>query len=190
TYSAAPATIALKWAFPQYSSFDATISPYGDVKSTASTREKTVGMTWSDPAIGQIESTSGPFAVLTGSGFLKYSIEQQANRGGTTAGTTFYILDAKTGTVLASKNVGNDNKGETVDSCATAGDCTKLKNALQADPVATGPSDSRFITKAYTGDLDGRIWRFDIQLNASHVPTMPNNAVKVYDMGASQPNFA
>ena len=59
------------------------------------------------------------------------------------------------------KDVGNDNLAETVDNCAAANDCRKLKNALQADPVATGPADSRFITKAYIGDLDGRIWRFE-----------------------------
>ena len=45
--------------------------------------------------------------------------------------------------------------------------CTKFKNALQADPVATGPSDQRFVTKAYIGDLDGKVWRFDIDLDVS-----------------------
>lgn len=190
TYFADSTRIPLKWAFPRYSSFDVSIAPYGELGAGASDVEKTVGETWSDPAVGQIESASGPFAVLTGSGFLKHSTQQLVNRGGVVGGTTFYILSAKDGTVLASKNVGNDNKGETVDDCANAGDCTKIKNALQADPVATGPPDSRFITKTYIGDLDGRIWRFDIQLDGSHAPTMPNNAVKIYDMGEKQPNFA
>jgi hypothetical protein len=43
---------------------------------------------------------------------------------------------------------------------------------LQADPVATGPADSRYITKAYLGDLDGKIWRFDLNLNGSGVPVI------------------
>ena len=113
--------------------------------------------------------------VLTGSGFFKWSQQQQANRGGAIAGNTFYVLDIATGAVLDSRNVGNDNKGENIDNCAapTVNDCRLLKNALQADPVATGPADSRYITKAYLGDLDGKIWRFDLTLNSSGVPVVP-----------------
>jgi Tfp pilus tip-associated adhesin PilY1 len=79
-----------------------------------------------------------------------------------------------TGAVLDSRSVGSDGKGETIDNCAAAAvnDCRLLKNALQADPVATGPSDSRFISKAYLGDLDGRLWRFDLTLNGSGVPVI------------------
>lgn len=189
TYFSNPMRIALKWAFPKYSSFDVSIVPYGDIAASATAVEKTVGETWSDPAIGQIESTSGPFAVLTGSGFLKYSVQQQANRNGAVGGTTFYILDAKTGAVLASRDVGNDNKAENVDNCSTAGNCKQLKNALQADPVATGPADSRFITKAYIGDLDGRIWRFDIKLDGSLAPAI-NALTKVFDSDQKYPFFA
>ena len=83
-------------------------------------------------------------------------MQQQANRGGVVGGSTFYILDIEDGAVLDSKDVGNDNLRETVDNCVAANDCRKLKNALQADPVATGPNDPRFITKAYIGDLDGK----------------------------------
>ena len=46
-----------------------------------------------------------------------------------------------------------------------------MKNALQMDPVATGPSDSRFITKVYIGDLDGKIWRFNISARRRHDAT-------------------
>src|SRR5262249_51549795 len=45
--------------------------------------------------------------------------------------------------------------------------CKQMKNALQTDPVATGLLDQRFITKAYVGDLDGNVWRFDISLDGS-----------------------
>jgi hypothetical protein len=114
--------------------------------------------------------------VLTGSGLLKASV--QIARGLTVAtgggGTTFYVLDVATGAVLDSRNVGNDNRGETVDSCVTANDCSQLKNALQADPVATGPSDSRYITKTYIGDLDGKIWRFDLGLSGTGSPSIQN----------------
>ena len=71
-----------------------------------------------------------------------------------------------------SEDVGNDSQGETTDNCATAAtpDCTKIKNAIQADVVATGPPDSRYITKAYVGDLDGNVWRFDFAM----VSGLPN----------------
>jgi hypothetical protein len=68
--------------------------------------------------------------------------------------------------VFDSEDVGNDSQGESTDNCATAAtpDCTKIKNAIQADVVATGPPDSRYITKAYVGDLDGNVWRFDFAM--------------------------
>ena len=183
SYFSSPSSISFKWAFPQYQHFDykcsfaastcPSSSPWGDIASAAPAIAKTVGETWSDPAVGQIGGASSPYTVLTGSGFLKYTVQQQTNRGGTVAGTTFYVLDIATGNVLDSRNVGNDGKGETgatADNCAAANNCTLLKNALQADPVATGPSDSRFISKVYLGDLDGKIWRFDLNLNASSAP--------------------
>ena len=190
SYFSSPSSVPFKWAFPRYQDFDykcsfaplnncPALSQWGDIASSAPPLAKTVGETWSDPAVGQIGGASSPYVVLTGSGFLKYTIQQQANRSGTVAGTTFYILDVATGNVLDSRNVGNDGKGEngplypslsTADNCATANNCTLLKNALQADPVATGPADSRFISKAYLGDLDGKIWRFDLSLNATGAP--------------------
>src|SRR5688500_8960933 len=96
---------------------------------------------------------------------LKHTDKEQANPNCEDGGSTFYILYMQDGAVLDSRDVGNDNLAETVDNCAAANDCRKLKNALQADPVATVPNDSRFITKTYIGDLDGRIWRFDLGLD-------------------------
>jgi Tfp pilus tip-associated adhesin PilY1 len=95
--------------------------------------------------------------------------------------------------VLDSRSVGSDGQAETGvagDSCVAANDCRKLKNALQADPVATGPPDSRYITKAYIGDLDGRIWRFDIKLDGALVPKVPAAPTKIYDAGAAHPMFS
>ena len=201
-YFARTDAVPLKWAFPLYKNFDWTITKcgpataqytcWGDIAATAPAVEKSVGESWSDPAIGQIESNSGFYTVLVGSGFFKYSMQQGANRGGAVAGTTFYLLNAETGEVFDSKSVGNDGKAENVDNCGTAAakGCTELKNALQADPVATGPSDSRFISKAYVGDLDGKIWRFDVGLNASKLPYIKAAPTKVYDATASHPNFA
>ena len=139
--------------------------------------------------VGELANNLGGYAVLTGSGFLKYSIQQQANRGGAVAGTTFYVIDVKTGAVLASKSVGSDGLAENVDSCAAVNNCMRMKNALQADVVATGPPDSRYITKAYVGDLDGRIWRYDITLNAGSPQIVATSPIKLYDAGAAQPMF-
>jgi hypothetical protein len=205
-------SIIFKWAFPKFSSFDTSIKlarqgladcatvgsadingvsckPWGDLAAGASAVEKSVGETWSDPAVGEIANNLGGYAVLTGSGFLKYNIQQQANRAGVVAGTTFYMLDVKTGNVFDSKSVGSDGLAETVDSCAAANNCMRMKNALQADVVATGPPDSRYITKAYAGDLDGRIWRFDITLNAGSPKIVAGSPTKLYDASAAQPMF-
>ena len=169
-YFKSPDQVPLKWSFPRLSSFDHSFGQWGDLKDSASAAELTVGETWSDPAIGQIESGLGPHTVLVASGFLKYSVQQQANRKGMVAGNSFYLLDAETGNMLASQSVGSDGKAEKVDDCrwptvtindndptTNSGDentisggkadakanCEQIKNALQADPVATGPVDSR-----------------------------------------------
>lgn len=204
-YFSSSTRIKINWTFPSYTSFDPTLStaqhcdsgtgicdslPYGDLKSTATAIEKSVGQTWSDPAVGQIVSTSGPYSILLGSGFLPYAAQQQANRGGTVAGTTFYILNAKDGTVYASSDVGNDGKNETVNNCqSNAKGCKQLKNALQTDPVATGPSDQRFITKVYISDLDGRVWRIALALDGSLKPVI-TSTTKLYEAGDDQPIFS
>jgi Tfp pilus tip-associated adhesin PilY1 len=189
--------IKLNWAFPSYTKFDKTVGTYGDVSASATAIEKTVGQTWSDPAVGQVLSTAGPYSVLLGSGFLPYSTQQQSNRGGIVAGTTFYIVDAKTGAVYATSDVGSDGLNEvntvanptSADDCTTAAvGCKYLKNALQTDPVATGPSDSRFITKAYLGDLDGNVWRFDIGLSGTSPIISTKN--KLFSAGSNQPIFS
>ena len=213
-YFAMPGSVKLQWAFPKYSDFNPACttaasssanacphSQWGDLFNSASTVEKTVGQTWSDPAIGQVETASGRFAVLVGSGFFRSARQSDNNRGGVVAGSTFYILDAKDGSVLDSKDVGNDNKGESTDNCGTSGgldtgtpsgNCSQQKNALQADIVATGPADSRFVTKAYVGDLDGNLWRLDVGLDGSAVPKI-KQLVKLYTLSgknAQQPIYS
>jgi hypothetical protein len=192
SYFSNPSRIPWKWSFPRNSEFNPTFTspsmPYGDIASTASDVEKTVGETWSDPAIGQLVSETGPYAMLVGSGFLKRSVENQSNRGGARGGRSFYVLDVATGDVLATRDVGADSAGEEDDDCRIENDCTRIKNALQMDPVATGPSDSRFVNKAYIGDLDGRVWRFDLTFNGTTVSMAAPTSL--YNAGASHPLFA
>jgi Tfp pilus tip-associated adhesin PilY1 len=180
--------VKFRWSFPSYQDFDYTLAPYGDIKSTASAAAKSVGETWSDPAVGQIANESGTFALLTGSGFLTYTKQSQSNRGGTIAGTTFYLLSVDDGTLFDSESVGSDGTAETVDNCVADGNCGRFKNALQADVVATGPPETRYITKAYVGDLDGNVWRFDLDM-VSGVPAVTAKT-KLYAAGAAHPLFA
>jgi len=204
TYFTNPARIPVAWTYPLLGDFDPTYSsalmPYGDLRSTAPAAAKKVGQTWSDPAIGQIKSNTTSFVVLVGSGFMPYSVQQQANRGGTIAGTTFYMIRAYDGLLIDSKDVGNDGGPEETsspagDNCVLANNCSRMKNALQSDPVATGPADSRFISVAYIGDLDGRVWRFDFDLDTSTPPApifkSGTNPTKLYEDTANhQPIFS
>jgi hypothetical protein len=189
-YFAAPDRVTWQWSFPRNSSFDVTLLPYGELSATsASSVEQTIGETWSDPAIGQVQDESGPYVMLVGSGFLKYSVESTFRKGVTRAGTTFYVLDVETGQVLGTpRDVGADGNAETLDDCRTANDCRKMKNALQMDPVATGAADQRFITKVYVGDLDGKVWRFSVGMNAGAVDL--STPTLLYNVGPDFPLFA
>jgi hypothetical protein len=178
------------WSFPARTSFDASLAPYGDIAAGASSIDKSVGETWSDPAVGQIESSDSDWVALVGSGFMARSRELQANRLGNKAGTTFYLLKMQDGTLFDSRNVGDDNVAENLDNCAVSGDCRRMKNALQADPVATGPTNTRYINKSYIGDLDGRVWRFNLALGSGGTPQFSGSPVKLFDAGAMHPLFA
>jgi hypothetical protein len=196
TYFNSPSRLPFMWSFPDYSMFDYTSGTYGDIKATASAVDKSVGQTWSDPAVGQVESGDSPFTVIVGSGFFPYSKEQSANRAGARAGRNLYLLDAATGVPFsgsATMTVNDDATAETSDNCVLeALGCTRIKNALQADPVATGASDSRFIDRTYIGDLDGKVWRFDIKLDDSDKPAFVGAPLNLNPSTATpdQPIFA
>jgi len=188
SYFSNSSRIPFKWSFPNYAHFNFTL---GDVdKDLATAIEKSVGQTWSDPAVGQVKNLSGTWVMLVGSGFLPYWQQVQANRAGVAAGTTFYVIDMATGSVLDSRNVGNDGTSETLDNCAVSGNCTTQRNALQADPVATGPPNSRFVDTVYMGDLDGRLWRFTLGLSGTGGATITAGPTKLYEAGSSQPLYS
>lgn len=185
--------IPFLWSFPRYSMFDVTLGTYGDISASATDHEKSVGQTWSDPAVGQVKTNVSKYTVIAGSGFFPRSSETGTNRGGASAGRSLYLLNAEDGAVFDRKEStpSNDTLAEADDNCvAAAYGCTKMKNALQADPVATGPSDSRFIDRTYIGDLDGNVWRFDIDLDGSGNPRFPSTPIQLASLGADQPIFA
>jgi hypothetical protein len=176
----AATVIPFEWSFPRYSAFDHTIetglTPFGDLGNSATVLEKSVGHTWSDPAVGQIGDSAGPYVVMTGSGFLGAEIEAQGARGNVRAGTTLYLLDAGTGAVHDSHDVG-DNGGK-----------SHFKNALQADPTATGTQGSRSVNQLFIGDTEGQLWRFDITETAG--AAFLGSPLKSYDAQQHHPLFA
>ncbi len=198
-------SIVFKWAFPNYDSFDPTYSAtftvtdatpggkqriYGDLKASATFAEKTVGYTWSDPAIGALTSDRSVTAVIVGSGYFPDIEASIPNRGAAApkAGRAMYLIDANTGLLL-----GNSSGGSCPAISSGSGSGTgcvivpelagnNRKNALQADPTAAGESGSVAVSKAYVGDIDGKYWRF------TFTPTGTITANEMVDTG--QPIFA
>jgi hypothetical protein len=171
-------SIQFLWSFPNYNSFDPNISAtisvtdstpggrvkvYGDLKSSATFAEKTVGTTWSDPAVGPLDVTRDTNVVMVGSGYFP-AIEsspllQRGAAAAPQAGRVFYLLKVEDGTLLGNPS-GTACTGQ---GCLDVGDAATsgIKNALQADPSAAGDNGVPIVKKAYIGDLDGKYWRFD-----------------------------
>ncbi len=173
-----PNRVPFDWSFPRYSEFDTDVAAtiavadgtpgdevrfFGDLKLTASPAEKSVGFTWSDPAVGPLNLDRSVNAIIVGSGYFPAVEDQLPGRGvgSARAGRSLYLIDVATGTLLggAASCGGSGSVG-----CVDVGDgvADGRKNALQADAAATGASTSAsFVSKAYLGDVDGRYWRFD-----------------------------
>jgi hypothetical protein len=185
-----PARLTVVWSFPDYGHFDPPAGQWGDLVAAASADEKAVGQTWSAPLIGTVDTASGLYVAVVGSGFLQRSEEQSAGRGGVTAGQRLFLLDAATGEVLDRRDVGNDGIAETLDDCARAPTgCVALKNAIQADPVAAISADPAVMNGAYFGDLDGNLWKVGVAASGQR-PTFSGALSKLHSGGADQPLFA
>jgi outer membrane protein assembly factor BamB len=182
---AEPSRIPFVWSYPRYEMFDPAVLPDGELRAAATDAEKSVGESWSTPLVGRAGLATGPFVAVVGSGPMARSREEAAARRGTRAGTRAYILDIATGALLDSRDVGNDGLGENQDGCPAAG-CTRLKNAIQADPVASQDGEGTIVS-AYAGDLDGRLWRFD--LSGGGAPGFTGAPTRLYAGGADQPIF-
>jgi hypothetical protein len=177
-------SIRFKWAFPNYSSFDPTytgtfsvtegaqtrtVNIYGDLKSSASFAEKTVGFSWSDPAVGPLDSARTTNAVIVGSGYFPPIEDLLPSRGASAprAGAAMYLLDADTGQLIgnpsgASCPIIASGSGTGTGCVLIANASNGRKNALQADPTAAGNTNSYVVNKAYIGDVGGRYWRFGL----------------------------
>jgi hypothetical protein len=207
-FDSANESIVFKWAFPDYFSFDPNYTAvftvtdgtpggrvrlYGDLKAGASAAEKTVGYTWSDPAVGPLNPDRSTNAVIVGSGYFPDIETAIPSRGGSApkAGTSLYLINPNTGKLL-----GNAASCPSVSSgsgsgtgCVNIGDANnpggQRKNALQADPTAAGESLSHVVNKAYIGDVDGRYWRFRFTDTGSiSAAEMVNTAQPIYASSA------
>jgi hypothetical protein len=192
TFDTPNESIQFKWAFPNYGNFDPAytatftvadgtpggkVKIYGDLFSTASVAEKTVGLTWSDPAVGPLDQTRSTNAVIVGSGYFPdiESLIPSRGPGAPKAGNALYLLNADTGELLGNPSgstcpVIASGSGSGL-GCVSVGDKTTggntRKNALQADPTAAGAAQSLVVSKAYLGDVDGQYWRFDFTQSGS-----------------------
>jgi hypothetical protein len=201
-------SIQFKWAFPNYSSFnpaytatftvtDGTpggkVKLYGDLAAGASYAEKTVGFTWSDPAVGPLNQTRSTNAVIVGSGYFP-DIEALIPLRGLTApkaGNALYLLNVDTGQLIGNAagatcpEIGSGSGSGL--GCVSVGDVSGngRKNALQADPTAAGQAASLVVSKAYLGDVDGRYWRFDFTESGTiSANQMADTAQPIYNSSA------
>ena len=201
-------SIVFKWAFPNYNSFDPSytatftvtdgtpggrVRMYGDLKASASFAEKTVGYTWSDPAVGSLDATRTVSAVIVGSGYFPDIETLIPNRGAAApkAGNAMYLLDVDTGLPLGNASGATcptiSSGSGSGDGCAVIGDVAAngRKNGLQADPTAAGESGAVAVSKAYLGDLDGKYWRFNFtSAGAITVDQMVDTSQPIYASSA------
>ena len=175
-------SIVFKWSYPNYSSFDPTytatfnvtdgtpggkVKLFGDLKSSAAYAEKTVGFTWSDPAVGALDQARTTTAVIVGSGYFPDIEASIPARGATApkAGNALYLLNADTGALIGNASGSScplvSSGSGSGSGCVNVGDVSNgRKNALQADPTAAGNNASYVVNRAYLGDIDGKYWRF------------------------------
>ena len=157
-----------------------------------------MGETWSVPAIGYVGRSTrradNPAAGATatsrkpsGADFVMYLGSGYGNAG---EGTTFYSMDPLTGDVITSVDV---EQAVTSKYAELTRSGMAYSNAIVASPVLFNPS--RFVysasgipspnvaasavTRAYVGDLYGRLWKF--------LTAAPDIALPVADLGANQP---
>jgi Tfp pilus tip-associated adhesin PilY1 len=183
-------SIEFKWSFPNYSHFDTAytntftvtdatpggrVKFFGDLSVGATYAEKTVGYTWSDPAVGPLNTDRSTNAVIVGSGYfpnLEASLPYRGGASAPKAGNVLYLLDVDTGVLI-----GNPSGGACTGSgCMGVGDDNNTggdrKNALQADPTAAGDNGSFTVNKAYLGDIDGKYWKFGLSASGAITKTV------------------
>lgn len=142
-----------------------------------------MGQTWSTPAVGDIGGAV--FRIWTGSGY-------GTGAGASMEGTTFYMMDAVTGDVLMSKDVGDGVPTYIADNALVAS--PTAYNAFQLDPPGAANRSQDRVSRIYIPDIHGRIWKFDTSSGGQFAdlgPTQPfGNAVSLLKLGSDGYVFA
>jgi hypothetical protein len=199
-------SIQFKWAFPDYGNFDPSylrtftvadgthggkLTLYGDLSSSATHAEKTVGFTWSDPAIGPLDANRSVNALIVGSGYFPDIESSIPNRnGGPRAGNALYLIDAETGKLVGNASGAScpqiSSGSGSGEGCVHVGDVANgRKNTLQADPSAASDNGHYVVKKAYLGDSDGKYWRFNFNSGGTITAAeMVNTGAPIYASSA------
>jgi hypothetical protein len=116
---------------------------------------KTMGETWSVPAIGKVnDSGTARWVAFMGSG---YDNDPAAN----VAGTYFYVVRVDTGAILRTQAITQVNTA-TLSGARNPYRYTNIQAAIVASPTAIDTDSNGFVNSVYVGDLDGRLYRMDV----------------------------
>ncbi|MET0553901.1 MAG: hypothetical protein ABW221_12735 [Vicinamibacteria bacterium] len=135
-----------------------------------------MGQTWSIPAIGFVEKAGNVTARRpAGVEYVAYAGSGYANNAGCTSnceGARIYALDALTGDVIASHNVGNRNNAATPFTNVVAAAPTVYQAERLSFRPEGGINESVIeATAAYFPDIHGRVWRM-LTNNPTATPLM------------------
>ena len=135
----------------RYWAFDVT-DPMNPVPVWSLTHS-TMGVSISRPAVGPVEVGSSPeldnddfkYYAFMGSGY-----DYTQTDGDATVGNVLYQVDLNDGTIVNSFDAGDEAGG--------AG----IPNAIVGRAIMVDDDDDFFVERVYAGDLDGNIWRWDL----------------------------
>ena len=162
---------------------------------------RAMGETWSAPSVSFVDAlpsarkpctgggadTAGNACVTPNGSGVSFAMFMGSGYGDVGEGTTLFTLDALTGDVVATADVGSRSPApvEVVDGQPGQ----PYANAIVASPslyqsgvfrrkFATHPSGTK-ATRLYVGDLHGRLWKV--------LPRHPSQAILFADLGKDQP---
>ena len=191
-YFADGSKVKFRWSFPHYNDFDYTLAPYGDIKSTASTAAKSVGETWSDPAVGQIAEferqvrAADRLGILSGQQAGRRESRQRGRRARRSISST-----STTGRSSTARMSATTARARAPTTAPRPRRRTARRSRTRFRRTSSRPvlPDSRYITKAYVGDLDGNVWRFDFAMVSGRSERSRRRRI-CYAAGRAHPLFA
>jgi type IV pilus assembly protein PilY1 len=138
--------------------------------SQSTTGMSTLGQTWSLPKVARIRdgSTAGRIVLVFGGG---YNTAEDSNTHGTAGagdGRGVYVVDAVTGVVI--------HKFLTAVSGTDI-----ISTSIPSDVTIVDTDRDGFIDRAYVGDLDGNVWRMELDDGSS---TNPETGWKLYKLAS------